>query len=167
MKHLTKILLAIAMIIIMCESAFSQSSFYPQGSVIVPGITYAYTRADYYVRPTIVLNNITDKTIQCRVRVYDHNGEDKTALGRVYTGGTNYTILSSGIGDFEIPPYSSRWFNMDNIPVQYSFLGHATIEWSSSDQKAKKALMGKVWNMRVTSVSICDAFEPINNGQPF
>lgn len=118
--------------------------------------------------PRFVLTNITGETIKCKVRVYDHDDTDLTHLSKVVKGGQNgWPIIVSGTGDFEIPAHSTRLYWMLPSSGIKRTAGYATIEWSATDAKLRKALIGSIWRVRSWSGGGTDLNSPLNNSQPF
>ncbi len=169
MKALIKLLLATAMILVMSGGAMAEGTFVPQGGITVPGMVYLYTSSSNHVLPRILLTNITGETVQCKVRVYDHDGTDITALSKIVKGGqSSWPTIATGTGDFEIPAHTTRVYWMEPSSSAKRVAGYATIEWSSSDTKVRKSLLGAIWRLRSTSsASYTDTIIPLNNSQPF
>ena len=168
MKKAMKIVLAMAMVLLMSGGAMAEGTFVPQGGVTVPGIVYLYTSSSNYMLPRFVLTNITGETIQCKVRVYDHDDNDITHLSQIVKGGQgSWPTLATGTGDFEIPAHSTRLYWMLSPSGIKRTAGYATIEWSSSDSKLRKALIGSIWRMRSGVGGFTDTNNPLNNSQPF
>ena len=167
MKKSMKIVLALAMVLLMGGTAVA-SDFNAQGSVVVPGIINMVT-SGYWQSPYMVLSNITDKTISCKVTAYDHDGNDVTnSYGKVITGGSGQpTVIAYGTGEFEIPAYSTRTFYLSHSGASRYIMGYAKIEWKSTDTKLKYALIGSMFRNRIYNGRVSEADVPINNGQPF
>ncbi|ACS80707.1 hypothetical protein [Maridesulfovibrio salexigens] len=173
MRKAMKIVLALAMVLLMSGGAIAQETFIPQGSALVSGIEVLYRGSYRYFQNRMFLTNITDQTIQCRVTVFDHNGDDITHFGQVMTGpaggGGGHVVVSSGTGLFEIPAHSTRafWFG-SLLSGTMTFYGHAVVEWMSNSSKLRRALIGSIYKFSLGSSSNYYATErDINGGQPF
>ncbi len=164
MKSFMKTILAIIVVLMMCGSAMAETDFNAKGSIIVPNIWTYNTSSSSWVFSYINLSNITGTDVQCKVTVYDNDGNDVTHFSKVYTSGQSiYTEVSSGTGEFDIPAHASRIYS---IKGSQPISGYAVVEWKSSDPKLRKALlagMTMLYNYGGVSVGICE----LNNGQPF
>ncbi|WP_432736561.1 hypothetical protein [Maridesulfovibrio sp. FT414] len=164
-------LTTIILVALIYSVSFAQSSFYPQGSTITPIWTY-YTNPTLYIDNNFIVTNITDDTIECRITVYDQNGNIAPAFGQVYTGSdTNpWILISSATNQFELPPNSSRIFIYSKRLQGNTgaVIGRAVIEWSSDNTKTRKALMGKVIGIEMCGTNgVRSNAILLNNGQPF
>jgi len=167
MKRLMSVVLSVVVVLMMCGGAMAEECFNAQGSALVPNIIYVYNNAKNYVYPYITISNITDKEVQCKVKVFDQDGIDVTYLGYVFSGGEPLNVISSGIGDFDIPAYSTRVYAFNRDGGKKRVAGYATIEWKSDDTKLRNALVGGVFRARGFASSRSDSERLINNGQPF
>ncbi len=161
-------MLSVAMLVLMCGAAGAEE-FHAKASVIVPNLVHQYAGPSYFTVPFINLTNITDKTISCRVTMYDHDANDVTNLGKVYTGGANWTLISSGTGNFEIPAHATRMFSLSQTAPLRAITGHAVIEWTSDDPLLRKALVGGVWMYRMDGGGVGQSigYFLVNHGDPF
>ncbi|WP_320176236.1 hypothetical protein [Maridesulfovibrio sp.] len=164
-------ILVVVSILVLCGTSMAQNpTFNAQGSAIVPHIfTYHYTATNKAIS-YISLSNITDTVVNCKIVVYDHEGEDVTNRGRVMTGDNTgqWTTIALGTGEFEIPPHGTRMYMLDDSANQRTVFGHALVKWTSNNDKLSKALVGqyRYWGMHGTG-SGHGGTSPINNGQPF
>ncbi len=168
MKSLMKgCVLSVAMLILMCGVA-GAAEFNAQGGVIVPGLEFVHS-GSYITNTSLNLTNITDKVVRCRVTFYDHDGNDISSRGKVYTGSStnNAVLLAAGTGEYDIPAHSTRVFQLDNALQGEWLYCHAEVQWCSSDSKPHKALIGSVKNSGNRSDGIFTSNFLINNGQPF
>ena len=169
MKSLMKAcVLSVAMLVLMCGAAGASETFCPQGSTLV-SVTESYINKYAYSQTYLTLTNVTDETVNCKITVYDQDGNDATYASKVFTGSSsqNWVLLSTGTGEFELPPYSSRMYTF-SITSTNSLVGHAVIEWNSNNPKLRKALIGEVWKHKVINTGIANGGNyAINNGQPF
>ncbi len=171
MKHVLRvILLCITMVMLVCGSAIA-SNFNPQGSTIASGLIW-YTKTNIYdwTYSLIVLNNITNENIQCKITAYNDSGLDITSATSAYKGGANsgWVAVSYSNGELEIPAHSSRLVFIRQASPLFA-VGYAKIEWSSSDPQLNKALMASGLLMSSnhnTGIVGLGSFQ-INNGQPF
>ena len=162
MKRFMSVVLSMVVVLMMCGGAMAEECFNAQGSAVAPGLLFAYRGAGDWTSPYIILNNITDKSVQCRVTVYNQDGTDVTSFGYVLTGGSSWITVSSGTGDMEIPAYSTRIYSINPSGGQKAIMGHATIQWKSDDVKLRNALVGVVMRHRVYGSSRSDAERVIN-----
>jgi len=167
MKRLMSVVLSMVVVLMMCCGAMAQECFNAQGSIVVPCIYSTYISASDWTAPHMVISNITDKEVQCKVKVFDQDGIDVTYLGYVFSGGEPLNVISSGIGDFDIPAYSTRVYAFNRDGGKKRVAGYATIEWKSDDTKLRNALVGGVFRARGFASSRSDSERLINNGQPF
>ncbi len=146
MKRLIKLsMLSVAMLVLMCGAAGAQD-FQVRGSAIVPNLLYQFWSTTQYVNSEILITNITNVPVKCRVLIYDHSGNDISSFGQILTGGNgNWALVSTSAANFEIPANGSRIFSLANTYPLKSIIAHAIIEWSSDDTKLRKALMAGVW----------------------
>lgn len=170
MKSLMKAcVLSVAILALMCGVAGAYE-FNAQGSALVPNLTFIQTTRNNFIYQYINVTNITGSTVQCRATVYDHNGNDITSLIKVYSGSEgadNFSTISTGTGDFEIPAHSTRMFCLTEFPKMV-IVGYAVIEWNSSDSQLRKALIAGGRFLRRTNVNRESGGNYlINNGQPF
>ncbi len=156
MKNLLKAcVLTVAMLVLMCGAA-GATDFNAQGSALIPKISH-YLSQSFTSRDTeFYFTNITGSAVQCKLTVFDHNGNDVSSLCSVYTGGSSQTEVSRGTGSFELPAYSTRYivFGAINNTIT-SIYGYGIIKWTSNDPNLSKALIGTCGEIA------------INNGQPF
>ncbi len=163
-------LLSLTITLFICGSAFAQQfNFNAQGSAIVPNIATWYMSSNNAAHAHIVLSNITDSTVTCQITVYDHEGNDVSSRGKVFTGDNigTWTIVSVGTNTFELPPYGSRSFMTDGTKQQRSMFGHAVIKWKSTDPKLSKALVGGYRFHGKEPTGNFDGTTLINSGTPF
>ncbi|ACS80708.1 hypothetical protein [Maridesulfovibrio salexigens] len=169
MKKAMKIVLAVAMVLLMSGGAMAQESFNAQGSALVPNMVYSYNDSNLLKYTSMYLSNITSSDVQCKVTVYDHNGNDVTYLGTVVTGGNGVeTVLSKGSGEFAIPAHSTRCFTLGRDHIKIAVMGYAVVEWKSSDTTLRRALIGGVRTpAKSSSYHGKGGTAYINGGQPF
>lgn len=167
-----KFLFALIFNILFFSNAMATVTFIPQGSALVPGILARQQSNGEKEYSYIMLSNITSETVNCRVTVYDHDGNDVTYSSKILNGSSSnngdFDPIASGTGDFTIPPHSSRIFSfwILNSSKKVMF-GHAVVEWNSEDPKTRKALIG-VFNRKHIGTSRAYGGDIlINNGQAF
>ena len=88
---------------------------------------------------------------------------------RGYTPGgtTSLTEVSSGVNTFDIPANSTRMFQFYQSGMP-AILGYGVIEWTSTDEKQRKALIAGVMTYNRQHVDSDAATKHlVNNGQPF
>ncbi len=161
--------LSVAMLMLMCGAA-GADDFYPQGSVLVPNLIFQQYNANNFFYQYITITNITDKSVKCRISVYNNDGNDVTSLGRYCTGSSSAGVgiqVSSGSGEIDLPAHSTRLFALDGANTPQVFHGYAVIEWSSSDSQMRKALLAGGWCLRNSGGEQSGGQITINNGQPF
>ncbi|WP_291329918.1 hypothetical protein [Desulfovibrio sp. UCD-KL4C] len=170
MKSLMKAcVLSMAMLMLMCGAA-GADEFKAQGSALVAGIDHRYVSVLDFYATSLRLSNITGEPVQCKVTVFNHNGEDITSYGHVLTGGSSdLQVILGGTGTFDIPPYSSRIYELKSSTLKQSVTGYAIVEWTSDNSKLRKALIGVITRLRVrpADASTSQTERDINNGQPF
>ena len=157
----------VALFTIILMSTFAGPSFAQmdvRGSTIIPSLIYQ-SAGSTYTNTYLIITNITNSPVTCRVKTYDHNGNDLSQYGYVYTGGnSNWAVVSTGAIDFELPAHSARMYTIKNYSPLISILAHSIVEWSSSDVRLRKALVASVYsgnNFGSHSTFL------INNGEPF
>lgn len=167
MKKTMKFVLAMAMILMMSGGAMAQGCFNAQGGVMVPGMYHVYRGGADWLSTYLIISNISDKDVSCRVTIRNQDGLDVTHLGGILTGGNDWAVVSSGSGDFDIPAYSTRVFHLQPSSPSKLIVGYAKIEWKSTDTRLKNALIASGFAHRVYSAGRSEFHIPINNGQPF
>ncbi len=168
MLKLTKVIVTFVMLLLMSSAVYADGTFAAHGSALVPNIFSIYQGDKNYVTPYITLTNITDQTIECQIHLYDSEGTDITQYGSVYKKGmNNFELISTGTEPFEIPAHGTRTFRHFLKPVRESTMGHAIVEWKSSDSRLRKALIGGLRTHGIMGASVYASSSPINNGQPF
>ncbi|WP_421899370.1 hypothetical protein [Maridesulfovibrio sp.] len=168
MKTMTKVLVPLALILILCGGASAQESFNAQGSTVVTNIwSYHPDSVNWFV-PYINVTNITGTDVQCKITIYDHDGNDITHYSKIYSGGIgNWTIIASGTGEFNLPAHGTRMYSLKPEGTQIYTVGHAVIEWKSNDPLLRKAVIAGITTLRADSKGISTGISEINNGQPF
>ncbi len=170
MKNVLRVvLLCITMVMFVCGAAIAEDSFGAQGSALIPNLVYYNTQVHHQSTPFIILSNITDTDVQCRLTPYDDAGNDMSSMVNTLRGGTQglWVSVAQGTGDFEIPAHSSRLVTI-NIGRPNTGVGYAVIEWKSNKPKMRKALIGGV-TTTTTSVNGVQGQSKvlINQGNPF
>ncbi|NDV23667.1 hypothetical protein [Desulfovibrio sp. JC022] len=166
-------LLSLTITIFICGAAFAENTtFHAQGRTVAPGIFTYFKNSYSYAYTYISISNITSTPVQCKVTIYDHEGNDQTSRGHVYSGeyvNGGWTGVAVSDGIFEIPAYGTRLFTMDDRTQKYSIFGHATIEWKSEDNKMSKALVASMrhYGHAGSAGTTKSGGITINNGQPF
>ncbi|WP_291325153.1 hypothetical protein [Desulfovibrio sp. UCD-KL4C] len=166
MKSLMKAcVLSMAMLVLMCGIA-GAADFNAQGSAIVPHMRSCMTYNPTNSTSTgMYLSNITDKNINCKISVYDQNGNDISSYGYVMTvipNSTGYQYVASGSQAFDIAAHSSCYFKYSGTFNARTF-GYAVVKWNSSDALMTKALVGAVeYSSEMSGGNVY-----INNGHPF
>lgn len=169
-KTTMSFVISVALVVLTVMSGAAVETFTPQGSTIVPTVMGRYTSVTSRVITQIHVTNITNDAVTCKITVFDHDGNDVTQYSKVYSGSNdpdNLVLLSSGTGTIELPANSARLLSFGIPSMPLNVIGHAVIEWSSADGKARKALMGTVYTYsQYGSVGSYSQYV-INNGQPF
>ena len=168
MKLIRVGLMSAVMVVMMCCGVFAQQTFYPQGSITVPAVAN-WGSSNNYTTTNYILTNVTDNIVQCKVTVFDHDGNDVTHFCRVYTGGvgSQAVLLSSGAGEFSIPEHSTRRVCFVITNSVSGVYGNAKIEWMSDDSNQRNALVGEMWRFAILSSGPHSFGYLVNNGQPF
>ncbi len=167
-----KAIIAAAMLtLIMCTSAFASTTFETRGSAIATGIIAISSSTSYQIKPTMLLSNISGVDVECRVTVFDQDGNNVSSINDVYSGnssGTNAVLVSTGAAAFTIPAGATRNINMWDSNMNKQIIGHALIEWSSADGNVRKALIGggRVITTNGGYSSYSTTFS-VNGGMPF
>ena len=128
MKRLMKFVLVMAMVMMMCGGAMAQSEFIPKGSAIVPNIT-AERNTPSWTSSHINITNITNSSIQCKVTVYDHDGNETGDLNLYSGSATGVLHIGPIVAPFAIPAHGSRVVSFtvtENYYVQGHEIGRAS-----------------------------------------
>lgn len=168
MKKVTLCLMSLMVVVLLSSAAFTAECFNVKGSAFVPNI-YTYRTSNTNWRNSHMhISNITDSEVTCRVTVYDGDGNDLSSFSKVLKdgGGTTSTLVTSGTGTFTIPAQSTRVFSFHYDNLNKFVMGHATIEWTSTNKTLHKALVAG-YRSRTVHNSSFEAQFAINNGQPF
>ena len=155
-------------VLIFATLASAQSTFVPNGSALIPGMSAKGLSSTNYDTCHLFISNISDNAVQCRVTVFDHDGNDVSHYCRLYTGGASeFTLLSTGVSTFEIPAHSTRDYDLYDSTMP-AILGYGIIEWEGIDKYQRKSLIAAtmVYGRRTADAYFSSKF-PINNGQPF
>ena len=169
---LKKVLFTVLLSVTVFSNAMATSTFIPQGSALVPGVLARQQSNGEKEYSYIFLTNITSETVNCRVTVYDHDGNDVTYSSKILTGSSShngdFNPIASGTGEFTIPPHSSRIFSFWILNSSKTVMfGHAVVEWNSDDPKTRKALIGLFNRKHLGTSRAYGGDILINNGQPF
>ena len=132
--------------------------------------TFSESNTKYEVTH-VTISNISNTSVQCRVTMYDHDGNDVSTLCTVSTGGgisgARRLTLSTGVNTFEIPAHSTRTYSFwdENMP---GTIGYGVIEWSSTDTQQRKSLIAGVFSYgkRYTEGFYATKYL-VNHGEPF
>lgn len=141
------------------------------GSTFIPPTLVQYKSNNVRNWSNIFLSNITGEEITCTVRIYDHQGVDVTTnyVANVFTGSyTSGDTPSLGASStFTIPANGTRELQLYTTNVS-AMMGYGIIEWSSTNEKIGKALLGSVHRCTVSGTgTFASAYTDINNGNPF
>ncbi len=113
-KTLFSTFILIAVILLICGSAFAENTtFRAQGRAVAPGIFTYFKNAYSYSYTFIQISNITDSAVECKVTILDHDGMDATSRGTIFSGDYvdgKWTPKPSVNGEFEIPAFGTRTF---------------------------------------------------------
>lgn len=163
-----RLMLALAMTMLLSVTAFAQECFNAQGSALVPGLQYFNNSGSLEINENIFLSNITNSEVTCKVTIYDHDGNDVTVHSTVYTGSQDASVpvVATGTGTFKIPAHSTRFLRFYDS-ANKNLLAYAVVEWTSTDTRARKALIGVVKTYSRNGSSSNASKYLINNGQPF
>ncbi len=167
MKRLMSVVLSMVVVLMMCGGAMAEE-FNAQGSCLIPHIN-AY-RSEVCEVTRFFVSNITNAPVQCKIDLYDQNGNDVSQYGGIYIVGntdSSWQFVTTGDNSFEIPAHSTRVmeFTMGGVPNR--IVGYGSIKWKSTDSYKQKALVG---SLRYTSQSLTQTYGGdvfINNGNPF
>ncbi|TIH07878.1 hypothetical protein D0S45_20480 [Marinifilum sp. JC120] len=169
MKLIRAGLMSAVMVVLMCSGVFAQGTFIPQGSAVVPGVESAYFKPSERWISTLQITNLTNEEIDCKVTIYNYDGSDVTHKGEVCRGSSSSSavIISTGTGLFSIPAHGTRFYRLRATNYKEIINGHAVVQWSSTDPKIHKALMGTMRIEGIVDTTTIMSHITINNGQPF
>ncbi|WP_320174952.1 hypothetical protein [Maridesulfovibrio sp.] len=168
MKKAMKIVLAMAMVLLMSGGAMAEEAFNAQGSAIVPHVkSYRSSKGGLYT--SFYISNITNQNVRCKVDVYDQSGNNVSSYGDVWTiVSGQYQLAAGGDDVFDIPAYSTRYFNFTKSGILMRTMGYAVIKWNSNDPQMTKALVSTAQYTGGTyNDYLYGGVAYINNGQPF
>lgn len=146
-------------------------TFETRGSAVATAIQPISSSTTYAVKPSIFLTNISGADIECRVKMYDHNGNDVSSIIKILTGndsGTGSVDVAYGSDVFSMPAGSSRLVSLWTSNMNKRIIGHAVIEWGSEDPNVRKALLAE--GRRITTNGTGPAYAcsvQVNGGMPF
>lgn len=166
-----KLMFAFALIMLMCGSAFAVECFSAKGSAVVTGVRIVNYGATNNDQSEITVSNISNTSVTCKVTVFDHAGTDITSNCKVFSGKYNgdigSSLIASGTGTFELPAGNTRLVSVWNENANAVVYGHAVIEWTSADNRLRKALIASLRTIaRNGSANYC-THTMANSGQPF
>ncbi len=167
MKRLINFVVALVMVLMMCVVAMAQSDFIPKGVALVPNIRAHHNSQTNWGITDVNVTNITGQTVQCRVTIYDHEGNDISTSTTLKNGGPSGIVtLGSGDSPFSIPAHGTRCVRLSLGSGR--MFGHAVVEWVSDDSKLYKALIAGTAYFRQDSTNLTSSSSSlVNNGQPF
>lgn len=162
-----RLMIAMLLAVLMCSSAMAaEGCFNAKGSTLVSDVLCRNKSDSQFFKTNLSISNITSSNVTCRVKVYDHNGDDVSTSCSIWVGSPtgSFVSVSSGKNVFEIPAHSSRIYSF--LTDQKSVVGYAVIEWTSDNEDLRKALIA---TKRYEGVSreCFAAMCNINSGQPF
>lgn len=160
--------LTFVLILMLCSAAYAVE-FTPRGSVVIPGIQSSRPSSTNFSQVYLHVTNVAGCDVDCRVTVYDHAGNDVTSYASVYEGsdtGPTAVLAASG-GDFSLPSGASRFVRIAVDDASKLLVGHAVVEWASTNTHVKKALVvsGRYYSFYKDGLSYSAL--PIISGQPF
>lgn len=165
-----KLMFMTAMVLVLCNGAAATECFNAKGNALVPHVRSYYADSTAFQSTAFSVSNITGSSVVCKVTVYDHDGNDVTSYGGVYSGSSNSgtsTVVAQGTGTFNIPANSTRVYRFEHKSPS-AIYGYATIEWTSSDAQLRKAIIA---GTRITGLVYGDSYftsqGSVNNGEPF
>ncbi|WP_147822614.1 hypothetical protein [Salidesulfovibrio onnuriiensis] len=142
-----KLMLTLVMVLLLSSIAAAQETFTPQGSLVVPGVSANYVSNTNRTITKFLLTNVSGNAVQVKVTVYDRNGNDVSKYCNVYEGSSNknsWSLVAQGTGTFDLAAHGTRVVNFGYNITNANVIGHAVIEWASSDKLQRKALMGSL-----------------------
>lgn len=169
MKKTMKFVLAMIMVLMMSGGAMAQTAFNAQGTCLVPHVTGHRSSSEWTVT-RVHLSNITDSAIHCKIDIYDHNGNDVSSYGSIYsvsTDGVNWSYIMTAGNEFEIPAHSTRMMEFTRGTVPNRIMGYGVVKWKSNDPMKQKALVGFVRIHTANSIHAYGGEVFLNDGQPF
>ncbi len=167
-----KIIITAAMLtLIMCGSAFATANFEARGSAVATGFLSTSSSTTYKEMTTMMVSNISGVDVDCKVTIYDSNGNDISSIIDVYkdnTSSTSAILVSSGSVPFTIPAGATRKVNTWKPNMNKQLFGHILIEWSTEDGNVRKALIaeGRLVSTNGSGPAYSSTLN-INSGQPF
>lgn len=156
--------------LIMCGSAMAQTTFEAKGSAVVPGVLTLSGNSTTRFMDFLYISNISGNDVDCRVLVYDHDGNDVSALCDIVTGnnsGISDVTLAPNTNEFTLPAGATRSIRIWDSNMNKVIYGHAVIEWDSSNTKMRTALIATGDRVMDNVGQRSSTIMPINGGLPF
>lgn len=168
MKKLT--LIALALILMLCSSAFAQgSTCESKGSAIIPHYETRIISGTNMYWSMINLSNISDSDVTVTVKLFDHTGVRATGPFLVFVGSSydnTSQVVGNGVDPFVIPAGETRQLSVYNNTR--FLMGYGTIDWCSDNARQAKALVGSVRSYALEGTTRSYGSEAfLNAGQPF
>ncbi len=170
MTKCKSIVMAMVTVAFLCGIA-SAADFETRGSAVALGLYTSSKTSDGsdYRIPIYLVTNISGSAVTCRIKAYDHDGNDISSIIDVFTGNNTSAAavsVSTGAASFSLPAGATRFVRVWDSGMNKITYGHAVIEWSSEDSKVKKPLMAfGHWYREGTGIA--SGSITVNGGQPF
>ena len=160
--------LTFVLTLVLCSAAYAVE-FNSRGSVVIPGVQFKHTSATNFSEVYLHVTNIAGCDVDCRVTFYDHAGNDVTSsYAAVYKGSdtSSGAVLVTSGGDFSLPSGGSRYVKLSVDGAAKLLVGHAVVEWASTNAHVKKALVvsGRYY---FSKNGVSFAKLPVIGSQPF
>lgn len=161
-----KLMIVLAIVILLSSVASAEECFNAKGSTLVPSMICHHTNSTQYNSTRLDISNITGTEVTCRVRVYDQDGNDVSSHCTIVKGSStsSFSTISTGSNTFSIPAHSSRIYAFSTNGKSVN--GYAVIEWTSTDENLRNALIAGYCYMGVSD-KIYSSMAFVNDGQPF
>ncbi len=170
MKNWKYLMLALVVTMIVGTAA-SASAFEARGSAVITGVAGRVgSSSTYYDFTEVNVTNIAGSAVTVRVKVYDHDGTDVTQYCTVYTGDSSrpsIVTIATGTGTFELQPAATRKVLFQLAVTNKNIFGHAVIEWSSTDEKLRKAIIAHARREKRHGDVAHTTSLSVDNGQAF
>ncbi len=144
--------------------------FKARGSALVPGLKYWYVSGSSFLYTQLYISSITNTMVDCKVTVFDHEGNDVSTDCVILTGnnsGANTVVVSTGTGEFSLAAGATNQVRIRAAQAGTFIFGHAVIEWSSEDTKIRQALIATADRQKELNGRAYASMIPINGGLPF
>lgn len=168
MKRLSSLIPALALVALLCGTAFAETCA-SKGSTVIPSVRYRLYSSTHQYWHSLDLSNISGSDVTCTVKLFDHTGAqvtDNIIVKEGSTSSTAFTTLPVANNTFDIPAGRSR--HVIIYKENSNFVGYGVIEWCSTDPRLSKALVGTVQRFGINNTNGSYGGEyPLNAAQPF